>query len=132
MESIQKFLDKFEREIIERGVLGGVFTNIRSIPTKAGKLATLPFGVVIGSVINLKTELVVDYYGHQKKSTGFFERACKIQNETGVFPAAIDVVTVHFESVKDKHFHLLFPEDPAFLGHFFFIKQEIIRRRWGI
>lgn len=129
---IQKFLRRFERDIIEVGIVKGVFTNVATVPTSHGKLYNTPFGKTVGHIIDSPQKFVIDYYGHKKKSKGFFEHVFNIQKNHGEAPTSIDVITIHFESIKDKHFHKLTPNDPQFLGEFFMVKQEFIKLRWNI
>jgi len=130
MDSIADFLTRFEKDIAEEGVKQGLFQITRKIPIRPGKLTHKKFGKAVGSLIDSGYPFVVDYYGHCKKSRGFFEHAFRIKHETGVLPTMVKVPVVHFEAVKDKHFYTLIPDDPKFLGMFFYTKKELIRLRW--
>ena len=129
---IQQFLKRFERDIIEVGVIKGVFSNVTTVPTSHGKLYKTGFAKTVGQIVDSPLNFCLDYYGHKKKSKGFFEHVFNLQKNHGVAPKAVDVITVHFESIKDKHFHKLAPNDPEFLGSFFTLKHILIRARWGI
>ena len=131
MDSIADFLIRFEREIAEEGIKQGIFQTTRKIPIRSGKLTHKKFGKLVGSVITSNYPFVVDYYGHCKKSTGFFEHVFRIKHETGILPSMVKVPVVHFEAVKDKHFYELIPDDPEFLGNFLYLKRFLISARWG-
>ena len=130
MDSIADFLIRFEREIAEEGIKQGIFPTTRKIPIRPGKLTHKKFGKVVGTVISSQFPFVVDYYGHCKKSSGFFEHVFRIKHETGTLPSMVKVPVVHFEAVKDKHFYKLIPDDPEFLGNFFYVKRQLVEMRW--
>lgn len=124
-DEFQKTLDLFEREVIIRGVGGGHLGREEMVPVRNGKLSKQPFGKLVGLEVESETSLAVDYYGHLKKSSGFF-RDVKDATPTDTQARMMRSTVVHFASIKVEDVVLLAPE---LVPVFPILKHELLRRR---
>lgn len=132
MNTIPDFLSRFENMVIIPGIQKGIFSRREVVPLKIGKLAHTEFGRVVGSIINFEGLLVIDYYGHYKKSTGFFSSISEKRSSNSPCATPIEVPIVHFSSIKDTQILEISSNDTQLLGDFFFFKNLIVQLRFKL
>jgi len=127
----KNFMKKFEKEVLLQGIASGHFRKEEEISIRPGKLSMSKFGRVMGQIIDSDEIFVIDYYGLQKKSRGFFDRCESIQRHTKNGQVKkIRAPVVHFGSIKIETLASI-TKDVEFLGNFLIFKNEIISIRWG-
>jgi hypothetical protein len=90
----QRYLLRFEKNVVIKGVEIGLFTKTLKVPVKKGKLDRTRFGLIIGSVFEHELPIVIDYYGLLKKSTGLL----KLGSTTKL--RRVEATAVHFPSIR--------------------------------
>jgi len=118
----KKYLLQFEAQIIVVGVCRNVFGRSEVIPARRGKLAATSFGKIIGLEFPAKSPIAIDYYGHMKKSTGFFEMIAEVDTQVRMIECSV----VHFASIKLDDIVELSPE---LISDFPVFKREMLRLR---
>jgi hypothetical protein len=118
----KKYLKQFEIWIVVAGVRTGVFGQKEVIPARRGKLADTPFGRTIGLKFDSELPLAIDYYGHMKKSTGFFEMIAEVDTQVRM----IECPVVHFASIKLDDIVEL---SSTLISDFPVFKREMLRLR---
>lgn len=125
------YLKRFETEAILKGVTSQLFAKEELVSVRPGKLSAKAFGRSMGAVIDTDEILVVDYYGFQRKSQGFFNRVNALQRHLKDKQVkTIKAPVVHFGSIKIEVLAKL-TDDLELLGGFPKFKDQIIKMRWG-
>jgi len=125
------YIKKFETEVVLSGVEAGVFTKEENVSLRPGKLSAKTFGKTMGQVIDTDEVLVIDYYGFQRKSRGFFNRVAALQRHLKDRQVkSIKAPIVHFGSVKIETLAKL-TDDFEILGGFPKFKDWVVQLRWG-
>jgi hypothetical protein len=116
---------KFENDVIIRGVQGGKIGREEMVPVRNGKLSKQRFGKLVGLEIDCSVSLAVDYYGHLKKSAGFFR---DVQDATpkGTQARMMKSTVVHFASIKVEDVVELAPD---LVPVFPILKRELLKLR---
>ena len=117
-----EYLGEFEIAVICKGVMDGVFGKKEMVPSRNGKLSRTPFGRLIGSKLEYSSPLAIDYYGHMKKSTGFYEMLA----EADIQVRMIECDVVHFASLKIEDIVEISPE---LIAKFPVFKKQMLKRR---
>lgn len=126
-----KYLNKFETDAVAVGVQMGLLGKEDSVSVRNGKLSAKSFGRVMGPVLNTDDILVIDYYGFQKKSRGFFTRVEALQRHFSDKQIKnIRAPVVHFGAIKIETLAKI-TSDIELLGGFPMFKEQIINMRWG-
>jgi len=121
-ESFKSYLDLFELRVVCHGVVKEVFGKKEMVATRNGKLARTPFGRLIGSQLEFVNPLAIDYYGHLKKSTGFFDMLTEVDSQVRM----IECDVVHFASIKIED---IVEIDPGMVAKFPVFKKQMLKRR---
>ena len=117
-----EYLGEFEIAVICKGVLNGMFGKKEMVPTRNGRLSRTPVGRLIGSNIKYSDPLAIDYYGHMKKSTGFYEMLTEIKTQVRM----IECNVVHFASIKIEE---IVEISPGLVAKFPVFKKQMLKRR---
>jgi len=96
-KEFDEYLTLFENSIIVAGVEIGMLGKSELVPSREGKLSRTPFGRKIGMRVENDFPLSIDYYGHMKKTTGFYEMLKEV-GEAQV--RMVECIVVHFASIK--------------------------------
>lgn len=91
----EQYLDKFEKKVIIPGIEKGLFGRSMMISTRKGKLDSTIFGKTVGTVLDCKEHIAVDYYGLIKKSSSLIEE--------GLSNKMVRASIVHFASIKIEY-----------------------------
>lgn len=124
-QNFKEVLSKFESDVIIRGVQRGKIGREEMVPVRNGKLSKQKFGKMVGVEIDCSLSLAVDYYGHLKKSRGFFS---DVQEATpkGTQARMMKSTVVHFASIKVEDVVELAPD---LVPVFPVLKQELLKKR---
>ena len=124
-------LYRFEKEVIVKGVFEKklpMFSKKAAVSVKDCRLHKTPFGEDIGWLIDTDLILTIDYYGHLKKSRGFYDYySCKNLIEKQQIKL-IESAVVFFASIRIEDVAAVTNEVGIIAG-FPFIKNEILIRR---
>ena len=116
-------VNRFEQEVICKGVEVEKFIKKSHVPVKSCKLSLTPFGFEMGVFVDTEAILTVDYYGYLKKSRGFLEKFAD-KNKDDVIWSPI----VHFASIKIEDI-VQMTIDMSVIATFPLLKNEILIRR---
>lgn len=97
----KEYRDKFELEIIEKGIDLGIFTKEKQVSIVKPRLACTAFAKKMGLVSNSYKLFAIDYYGYLKKSKGFIESFHKnrsLMKKKQLKSAG--AVVIHFAAIK--------------------------------
>lgn len=127
----QKYLNKFEVDAVAVGVRRGLLGKEDGVSVRRGKLSAKTFGQNLGPVIDIDDILVIDYYGFQKKSRGFFQRVYAMQRHLPDKQIKnVRAPVVHFGAIKIETLAKV-TSDIELLGYFPMFKEQIVKMRWG-
>lgn len=93
----RNYLNKFERDIIVKGIESGLLGKDMMIPVRKGKLDNTEFGQMLGITFDHSDPAAIDYYGFIKKSSGLIT---KFADSSDVQIRAVRAPIVHFASIK--------------------------------
>ena len=68
-----KYLNKFETELVAKGVAEGIIGKDTLVNVREGKFACTKFARHLGTRVNSDVPFVIDYYGYLKRSNGFVD-----------------------------------------------------------
>lgn len=95
------YRDRFERDIIERGLELGVFNTRGPVSVHRSRMAYTALAKKLGPSIKTYKIFAIDYYGYIKKSVGFID---SLHVQIGVLSGkqikSIRVPIIHFASIK--------------------------------
>jgi hypothetical protein len=121
-EQFQSYLQRFEMDVICQGFLSGVFGKKEMVTTRNGKLVRTDFGKLVGSNFEFSHPLAIDYYGHTKKSTGFYAMLAEIETQVRM----IECDVVHFASIKIED---VVEVGSELVARFPIFKKQMLKRR---
>jgi len=99
-EKMGKYNDRFGKEVIIAGFEMGVLEwRKRMVPLKDGKLDNTDFGKFLGNKFDYEKPLVIDFYGMQKKSSGFF----KMASQENMIIQAVETDIIYFAKIKPRN-----------------------------
>jgi len=125
MENFKEYLSLFESHVLASKALFGVKEEL--VPVRPGRLSRAPVGALLGSTFVLPEPLVVDYYGHLKKSSGFLVKVERAKKKyVGKQVRMVLAPVVHFATVKIEVVAKLAPELVADFPAF---KKRILNTR---
>ncbi len=101
------YLEKFEKDIVVRGIKAALLGRYMMIPIRRGKLEKTEFGKILGPEFIYLEPAAIDYYGLIKKSSGL---VAKFANSTELQVRAVRAPIVHFASLKIENISDLAPE----------------------
>lgn len=120
----QDYLQNFEHYIIKVGIELGVLGKEVWCPIRDGRLTGMPIAALVGTRFSFARPAVIEYFGLHKRSTGFMEKAQRLQDFCKGFPATV----VNLSAVKDNHIAQL---RPGLLVRFPAFKEAIIKVRFA-
>lgn len=126
----QEYLNTFETKVIVPGFYKGYWIQEQLVSVRPGKLSIKAFGKKLSGRIQTDELIVVDYYGFQRKSVGFFNRIDSLQRhfvEKQI--KTIKSPIVHFGSIKIETLAKI-TDDLYLLGNFPFFKEILVKLRW--
>jgi len=112
-----EYLQIFETSVILKGFEEGAFGKQELVSVRNGKLAKTAFGAAVGMYLMTPEVVVIDYYGHFKKSMGF--KGYVEKEFYGRQVRMVKVPVIHFASIKieqvaiiggDREITALFPD----------------------
>lgn len=127
----QMHLEEFEREVIVRGAEHSklpMFSKKAAVSIKNCKLHNTPFGDSIGALVDTNVILTVDYYGHLKKSRGFYDYFSNKNLTEKKQLRVIESIIVYFASIGIEDVAEI-TEDVHIIAGFPKLKNEILIRR---
>ena len=125
------YIKMFERDVIEKGVVSGVLGRPHLVPVRMGKLAGTRFGSFVGLRVESNAVFAVDYYGHIKKTDGFYKAVERMAREKGVSVKLYQAPIVHFASIKiDKMMEIT--SSPEIIIGFVEFKKMLLKMRASI
>jgi hypothetical protein len=117
--AFQQYQALFESRVIAQGVEKGLLGQIERVSTKPRALARGSFGKVIGTVLDARGALCLDYYGLHKLSRGLMELIGHIRlEEKGTQIRYIECPVVHLSSVRFEDISRLAPDLMEGFPHF--------------
>lgn len=121
-----EYRDKFEIDIVLKGLQLGVFSGKKQVPVSRSRMAYTSFAKKLGLFVVSSSIFAIDYYGYLKKSSGFIDAFCnqKILRGKQLKSAYVDVV--HFASIKMEDISYL---DSNMLKDFPEFKKVILTAR---
>lgn len=108
-----EYMNKLEQKVIVPGLERGLFGKATWLPIRNGKLHSAPFAELLGTRFFYAEPAVIEYYGLQKRSTGFMAKATRLGAFLKGFKAPlVSFASVHAEHIKElaPELHDLFPE----------------------
>ena len=119
---------RFEATVIH-GATMKLLGKQKMVPVRKGKLSRTAFGKAVGDVINSHAVIVIDYYGHMKKSIGFIRNVEEqIKKHEGMQVRMVESMVVHVASIKIEQLVKL-TEDPQLVAFFPLFKADILKLR---
>lgn len=120
------YLQNFEDQVIRVGAEKEMLGKEELVPIRNGKLLRRPFGKALGREINCDAVVAVDYYGHIKKSTGFFRYAEQCSADVEGQLKMISSVLVHFARIRIEDVYRI-SKSSKLIGRFPEFKEEMLR-----
>lgn len=121
-----EYQTRFEKEVIERGVMEGVLGKSLFVSTRDGKLHRI-LGPVLGDVVESGEEFAIDYYGYVKKSSALLQWVSdRRKDNPGVQISAVRSKVVYFSSLKIEY---VAETSPELVAGFPFFKKQLLAYR---
>lgn len=96
------------------------------VPARPGRLARSGFGRKVGCFFESDRPVVINYYGHFKKSVSFVEVEGQVRDQYGGQIRMISGEVVHFASVRIEDVARLAPDLVKWFPHF---KTKVLKLR---
>jgi hypothetical protein len=71
--NFSKYLNRFETEVVCKGVTQGIIGKVMLVNVREGKFAYTRYARFLGDQINSEVPFIIDYYGYSKRSKGFIK-----------------------------------------------------------
>ena len=117
------YMNQFEQQVVGPGITDGLFGQRVWAPIQNGKLHSSELAQLLGTRFLYSRPAVIEYYGLHKRSTGFMEKAVRLNGLLSGFECPF----VNFSAIRDRHIKDLAPE---LLLDFCDFKQAIIQVRF--
>lgn len=105
----KKYQLNFERKLISNGLQA--LAKPEMVAIRPGVMAKSKFAVLMGHAIRTDVPAAIDYYGHFKKSTGFFSVMEEFQRDhPGSQVRMMRARVVHFASIRVEDLFNFAPE----------------------
>jgi hypothetical protein len=127
--TFEDYLSKFEYEVLIKGYELCIFNRTQLVSTNLGVLGNSKFASQMGKLLSYPGILVVDYYGHLKKSYGFIDALKEERKKlNGRQIKMMESVTIHFNSVKIEDIADI-SKDSFLISNFAEFKKEVLVKR---
>ena len=118
----QEYMAQFEASVLRK-----MKPSYEMIPVRKGKLSGTRFGRFIGNMVETDALLVIDYYGHHKKSRGFHiftkhEQSLLVNRQVKMIKGPV----VHFASIRIED---VARYAPKLVADFPYFKQFLLELR---
>ena len=125
MENFKVYMHLFEKHVLLSKALLGVKNEL--VPVRTGRLSRTAVGGVLGSTFTWDDPLVIDYYGHLKKSSGFLLKVNEAKRKyAGKQVRMVLAPVVHFATIRMEVVARLAPQ---LLADFPEFKKRILTAR---
>lgn len=129
MEWFAEYLEKFERDVVIRGVSNELIGKVELVPVRMGKLSKTRFGQLIGPVCDSYQRFAIDYYGFLKQSVGFQEEVASKTDKLGSRQLKkMEAVVVHFAAIRIEDVAKI-GENESITAGFPRFKETVLRER---
>jgi hypothetical protein len=129
MDWFADYLEKFERDVVIRGISRGDLGKTELVPVRIGKLAKTRFGKLVGAKSDSWQAFAIDYYGLLKPSLGFEKSVAEKAEQLGNRQLKkMEVVVVHFAAIRIEDVAKI-GEDEAITAGFPRFKERILKER---
>ena len=124
-----KYLNKFESEVVREGIIKGVIGKPLQVNVRDGKFACTKFARHMGNVIEFSEPFVLDYYGHLKRSRGFYDLIdSKKESISQRQIKSISAQVVFFAALKIEDISAI-TDNPYLRSKFSDFKKEVLHWR---
>jgi len=122
-----KYLKKFEKEVILKGVECGTLGNPILVSCRSVPFDTSRFARGMGEYLPYDVPMVIDYYGYYKKSRGFKKLIAEYDSKEEQLKL-MSVPVVHFASLKMEEIAML-TDNVYLISKFVEFKQKVLEKR---
>lgn len=120
-----EFMNALEQRVIVPAIEASILGKRVWAPIRDGKLYYTPLAELIGTRFYYPRPAVIEYFGMHKRSTGFMEKAQKVQELLTGFDAPL----VNFSTVRDIHLRQYAPD---LMVDFPVFKAQIVKARFAV